>query len=153
MWAINKVLVPVDFSPSSEGALTLALDVAGRYGAQVTVLHAWQIPLLAPNAIIHETPEGPPLTLHQFVRTLAGRDLEALLARLGAEAGANKVSGRLENGDPASVILDVAAKEGFDLVVMGTHGRTGVTRMLVGSVAEKVVRHATCPVLTARRAP
>jgi nucleotide-binding universal stress UspA family protein len=72
----------------------------------------------------------------------ARRDTEAL--------GARRVTSRLEYGDPATGIVGIAADEGVDLIVMGTHGRTGVSRWLIGSVAEKVVRSAPCAVLTVK---
>ena len=75
--------------------------------------------------------------------------MEALLGER-RQTGGPALRGRLVAGDPTDAILD-AAREGYDLVVMSTHGRSGLERVLIGSVAEKVVRQAVCPVLTVRR--
>jgi len=93
--------------------------------------------------------EGQPQrTLAEFARTHAGKEMEQFM--VSVEGHGLKVRGRLETGDPYLTILRVAASEQYDLIVMGTHGRTGLQHLLVGSVAEKVVRRAPCPVLTIR---
>ena len=74
--------------------------------------------------------------------------MELLLTEL--RSGQERVRGRIETGDPAAAVVRVAAHDRHDLIVMGTHGRTGVTRWLMGSVAENVLRHAHCPVLIVR---
>lgn len=150
MLSIRRLLVPVDFSPSSRAALEYAASLAERFGAELEVLHVWQPPVLygpgIAEAIIY-TPEGK-TTLSQFSRTQAGKQLEELISDLHRRASV-AAHGRLEMGDPTENILKIAAG-GHDLVVMGTHGRTGLSHMFLGSVAEKVVRRAPCPVMTIR---
>jgi universal stress protein A len=145
MTPFSKILVPIDFTPHSAAAVHRAIDVAGRYDAELLLLYVYEpadYPL--PDGYVVFTPEQL-----DRVTTEIQKRLEA--ARKDAEsAGARRVSSRLTQGSPAQVILDLARDERFDLIVMGTHGRTGVGRWVLGSVAEKVVRGAPCPVLTVK---
>lgn len=140
-----KLLVPVDFSPSSSEAMRVAADLSRRYEASLTLLHVYQ-------PVAYPFPEGFVLyTPDQLTGILA--ELRQLLdesVQFARREGAPRVEGRLEQGVVASEIIHAAEREGFDLVVMGTHGRTGLQHALLGSVAEKVVRRAPCPVLTVR---
>jgi nucleotide-binding universal stress UspA family protein len=139
----THVLVPVDFSESSRHAMELAADFA-RSGAAITLLHSIEIPV----AYSGETP-GP-----DFARDLDRRSAE-LLAKWAAELKKKvsvPISTRSRIGRPGTETLAVLDNDRtIDLVVMGSHGRTGIKRALMGSVAEKVVRHARCPVLVARK--
>jgi nucleotide-binding universal stress UspA family protein len=142
--ALKRILVPHDFSDTAERALSFALDLAERLGAGVIVLHAYDAPVLG-------FPDGT-AALPALVE-LTGQIQSAAAAAL--EGVARRVRSRgvpldtvLRQG-PAWSEIDAAARElGADLIVMGTHGRRGVSRALMGSVAEKVVRTAPCPVLT-----
>ena len=138
---VRSILCPVDFSGASEGALRAAASLAARDGASLTLLHVDHVPgssipeaLLEAPATVSNDAEAPD------ARPLAGWKERA--ERLGAP----RVEVRHSIGDPATEIVE-AARE-FDLVVMGTHGRTGAARVIAGSVAEEVVRSASCPVLT-----
>lgn len=145
----KKILVPVDFSSSSLAALDTALELAARMDASFELLHVWEPPVLyAPNVLV----AGGALLyaeLEDHTRRAAGKEMEELVERL-QRRGIRNVRARLERGIPAPVIVDTAAKNGFDLIVMGTHGRTGFSRFFAGSVAENVVRLAPVPVLTVR---
>ncbi|HJZ87263.1 MAG TPA: universal stress protein [Polyangia bacterium] len=146
---LNKILVPVDFSACSRAALDYAAFLGGRFTASIDVLHVWQPPHVVGGAEMLVYAEGQPQrTLAEFARTHAGKEMEEFLATI--ENRGLKVRGRLETGDPYVTILRVAADEKYDLIVMGTHGRTGLQHLLMGSVAEKVVRRSSCPVLTIR---
>jgi universal stress protein A len=151
MLSIRRILVPTDFSPNATSALTYAVLLAERFEAEIEVLHVWESPVAygpgVAEAIIH-TSEGK-TTLAQFVRTRAGKQLEDLLSDIKRRASVN-ARARLEAGDPTEGILKIAASGQKDLIVMGTHGRTGLSHLVMGSVAEKVVRRAPCPVLTIR---
>ena len=147
---INHILVPTDFSSTSDAALDYARALAARFGASLHLLHVIQDPFLSgplvAEAYVTETPG---------VRTTIMDDAKARLAhRLTARdrdtfaAHAEVVFGR-----DAETIVDYAADRGVDLIVMGTHGRTGMAHLLLGSVAERVVRTAHCPVLTVRAVP
>lgn len=117
-----------------------AVRLSSELGAEVVLLHAWQLPMM---------PSGfafAPAVVADVVQA-AREDLEAELSDASAE-GAAKVSAKLVSGPAWNMIVDEVVAGGFDLVVMGKHGRTGLQRFVLGSVAEKVVRHASCSVLT-----
>jgi nucleotide-binding universal stress UspA family protein len=137
----DRILVPHDFSDHATRALEIAAQLAGPR-ASITVLHA-----LAPVYMTVGGPAGemawvPPPELPKDLR----RDLEALVARTLGRARAARVQCKVVEADPLTAIL--AAARRADVIVMTTVGRTGLSHLLMGSVAEKVVRHATIPVLT-----
>ena len=143
---VNRILCPVDFSDSSEYAAGYALAFARAHQAQLLLLHVMPPPMYAVpdyTGIYEFTPQD----IEQFEEQVRRR-LDQFAEGLKAEAGA--VSTRLVSGVPFIEILGVAKEQGADMIVMGTHGRTGLPHMLIGSVAEKVVRKAPCPVLTVR---
>jgi nucleotide-binding universal stress UspA family protein len=143
MKPFKKLLVPVDFSQASDAALDLAISVAKTSGASLTLLHVYGIPAYA-------FPEGFALAPEVLTRIAAGAQegVERLKA-LHRDAGV-PITALSSAGVPAEDILARARDQGFDLIVMGTHGRTGLKHVLLGSVAERVVRLAPCPVLTVR---
>lgn len=142
---IRKILVPIDFSSCSRGALEHALALANRYfGAQVDVLHVWETPRYVETHPTAAGLDGQGDPAH--VKAIA--EMEELLSH--AQAGSTPVGRLHEPGEPVPRILEVAARGGYDLIIMGTHGRTGMAHDYLGSVAEKVVRRAPCPVLTYR---
>jgi nucleotide-binding universal stress UspA family protein len=146
MFEVRRILVPVDFSECSMAALEQALFLARRFDASVDVIHVWQPvrpvwTVSYPFDVGHEC-----LTI--FEQTEAGQHMKEFLAR--AEQELPRARGRLESGDPYRTILQVAEDDGYDLLVMGTHGRTGMSHLLLGSLAEAVVRRAPCPVMTIR---
>jgi nucleotide-binding universal stress UspA family protein len=146
MRGVRHILCPVDFFPASEAALRYAVALAERLDAALTVLHVVHIPAYA-------MPDGsltPPLEWMQPVLDAAERELAVLVERT---PHANVVLDRkVAEGMPHRAINEHAAACGADLIVMGTHGRSGLTHLLLGSVAERVVRTATTPVLTIRAA-
>jgi nucleotide-binding universal stress UspA family protein len=137
MLPIRTILHPTDFSARSDSALKLACALARDYGARLIVLHSAQAPTIGYM-------EGVVPPLADDVIETARQQLE----RLEIPDTGGRVARRFEVGDPAESILEVAQEVHADLIAMGTHGRTGLARLLMGSVAEKVVRRATCPVLT-----
>jgi nucleotide-binding universal stress UspA family protein len=140
MASIERILVPTDFSPGSHAALGYAAVFAARFGAVIEVLHV-QDEADNPQAAASQEAET------QRERTESQMD-RFLLGTPGLEGV--KMVRRLRAGNPADAILALAEKERFDLIVLGTRGRTGLKRLVLGSVAEKVMREATCPVLTVR---
>lgn len=141
----RKILCPVDFSEPSREALATAARLATEGDAELTLVHVWQAPLqVSESAIILQS------ELLEDVRKQA----EAALAAWKTEVeglGARHVTAKLLGGVPWKVIVDeIAADPSYDLVVMGTHGRTGIRHVLLGSVAERVSRHSDCPVLLVR---
>ncbi|MBI2391347.1 MAG: universal stress protein [Deltaproteobacteria bacterium] len=148
MPTIRRILVPTDFSRCSEAAMDYALDLAQKLGAQVQLLHVWEVPVGIGVEAIHvvSLPEGGRASLAEFVRGEAEKELGRLMTSL-KERGFT-VQAKLTTGEPGRQIVD-AAKEA-DLVVMGTHGRGAVAHFLLGSVTERVIRKSTTPVLTIR---
>jgi nucleotide-binding universal stress UspA family protein len=147
---IASILVPTDFSDCSGAAFVFACDLAKKLGAKITLLHVWDVPFLWPSVgdTMVTVPAEEPMTVAQLVKKRANEEIQRFLAEK-APQGVD-VTARLEMGDPTRVVCELAQSQRHDLVVMGTHGRTGLSRMLAGSVAENVVRHCAVPVLTVR---
>ncbi len=140
MLAIRTILHPTDFSWQSEAAFRMACALARDYGARLVVVHV-QLPLTGVFGEMGPVlPESSELAEELHARLMAVQPIHPSL----------HVEHRLCEGDPAVEILRLAQAIPCDLIVMGTHGRTGLSRLLVGSVAEEVLRRATCPVLTLR---
>jgi nucleotide-binding universal stress UspA family protein len=139
-------LVPIDFSEYADQALAYAIRLAGTLAARLTLLHIMQ-PLPMAGVDMGVT---LPATYLQEVEAEVQRSLEAALARVTA-AG---LTGErvILCGVPFQEIVDTAKARQVDLIIMGTHGRTGLLYVLLGSVAEKVVRLAPCSVLVVRKA-
>jgi universal stress protein A len=148
MLKISKILTPVDYSPCSRAALDHALFFAARFTAKIDVLHVWDVPPSVRADMMVVSEDGPQ-SMQNVLLHGANKEMNEFLANLSAEQRA-RVAIRVEHGDAVPTILDVAARDRYDLVVMGTNGRTGLSQLLMGSVAEKVVRQAPCPVLTVR---
>lgn len=146
----SRILVPVDFSECSGAAFAAAVELARKLGATITLLHVWDVPFLWPSVsdTMVTVPTEEPMTVAQLVKKRANEELQRFLADY-PHAGV-EVTGRLEMGEPTLAICRVAQDGHHDLIVMGTHGRTGFSRVLAGSVAENVVRHSPVPVLTVR---
>jgi universal stress protein A len=146
---IKTILVPVDFSDASRQALDYAQDLAVALGARLHLLHVWEIPPYIPPEAMVGIPGQTSQTLSRAAQSHAEEQMR-VLAAAAREAGAPIDETKLESGDPARTIVEVAESGGYDLIVMGTHGRTGIGHLLMGSVAEKVLRRTSCPVLSVR---
>jgi nucleotide-binding universal stress UspA family protein len=145
----KTILVPHDFSTSANHAAALARDEAKAHGARVVLLHVIELPSqLQPDAVMVPEATGAPINLRDYAVASAEAHLTDLAARLAKDGVA--VSTFVRVGRPVEEITQLADDEHADLVVMGTHGRTGLQRMLIGSVTERVVRTAKMPVLTVR---
>lgn len=141
----QKILAPFDFSEQSKHSLQYAADLARRYEAPITVVHVCDSNLFSvPESYLLYTPT-------QLPQLMAGveKKLESVRHELLA-ANVMQVKTLVLQGTPYVEIVRVAKAEGYDLIVMGTHGRAGISHVLLGSVAERVVRKAHCPVLTIR---
>jgi nucleotide-binding universal stress UspA family protein len=140
---LTKVLVPTDFSNHSDQAIQWGASLAGKYGAQMLLLH------VIPSAVEE-------VSMHGSESETAIMDLEAKVEAQLYEIASQELQESLQVdvkiavGKPAEEILRVANEEAVDLIVMGTHGRTGLTHVLLGSTAETVLRSAPCPVFTVR---
>jgi nucleotide-binding universal stress UspA family protein len=145
MTAFSKILVPVDFSAHSDEAIRVAADFSQRYDASVTLAHVYEIVAYAlPDGYVLQTPAQLANLLTEFEKRLSEAKAQAIAA------GARRVETVQLQGAPATEIVDYARAQAFDLIVMGTHGRTGLGHALLGSVAERVLRHTPCPVLTVK---
>jgi len=153
MKAFDRILAATDFSPASEPALKEAERIARACGARLTILHAYHVPALAavPEAPIGAYSPGIYEDFARAVRANAERRLEAAIRHARAED--IDARGTLREGLPDEAILDAAEQEQAGLIVMGTHGRRGPSRIFLGSVAARVVSRAARPVLTVRAAP
>lgn len=138
MLQLQTILHPTDFSDRSEYAFRLAGSLARDHGARLVVLH-----VMPPPVAYGET--GFVMELQGYRATVEKELHQVRLPDPGVH-----VEYRLEEGNAASLIVEVASETNCDLIVMGTHGRTGLRRLLLGSVAEKVMRKAPCPVLTVK---
>lgn len=143
---IRTILVPVDFSPNADAAMAWAIDLAQRYDASLVIAHVVQA------VAWPASPDGMSFTPADLLASTR-RELDASLARTREAIASSGVPAEtaLLDGTPAAEIAALARRASIDLIVMGTHGRTGIKHALLGSVAEKVLRTAPCPVLTVRK--
>ncbi len=141
----SRICCPVDFSEPSWGALVEAAGLAARAGAVLSVLHVYDgAALIATGDVMASVPE---------VEEKAVRETEQRLERFKAEAeriAPGKVTAESLSGEAAGEIVRFAGRNDIDLIVMATHGRTGIKRLVLGSVTERVVRQAPCSVLVVR---
>lgn len=147
----RRILVPIDFSEQSRGALRYAAELARAFGASLDVLYAWDPPGFIPPHMVVEMASSPhgERPLSELARQRIDEDMQALLDELSADAELD-ARGLLEIDSPGASILRVARNEGHDVIVLATHGREGLSRVFMGSIAERVVRLAPCPVLVWR---
>jgi nucleotide-binding universal stress UspA family protein len=141
----KRILCPVDFSETARAALETAIELAAKFDAEIVLVHAYPIPG-------YTFPDGSAVASSRMLQELAdeaGRHLEEW-RQLAVKAGAKRVAVETAVGDPAGEIVRLAQETKADLVVMGTHGRTGIEHALMGSIAERVVRRAKCTVRTVR---
>jgi nucleotide-binding universal stress UspA family protein len=139
MLPLRTILHPTDFSERSEFAFRLACSLAQDHGAKVAVLH-----VVPPPAVVY----GETMTGIAIDRCIASA--KELLAKIQPVAGV-PLTTHLESGEAAAEILKYAEGIKPDMIVMGSHGRTGVSRLLLGSTAEQVMRRAECPVLCVKQ--
>jgi nucleotide-binding universal stress UspA family protein len=138
---LKRILVPTDFSKNSRRGLQYALAFAKQCGASITLLHAVHAKCSALGRV-------DDLALEEALKRGEARELSALVQRLlGDQVSADIV---VRIGSPATEIVHAAEALGADLIIISTHGRTGLKHLLLGSVTEAVVRHSTCPVLVVR---
>jgi nucleotide-binding universal stress UspA family protein len=147
MSIIRRILVPTDFGDCSDAAVHYAADIAGRLGATVELLHvvddsfvsgAWAAGAFAASSsgLLDDLSANATSRLTETATALAARGVATDL--------------RVVTGSPSAAIAECAQDGGFDLIIMGTHGRTGLSRVVIGNVAERVLRAAPCAVLTVK---
>jgi nucleotide-binding universal stress UspA family protein len=143
MTRFRHILVPVDFEPPSQEALEAAVDLALTFDAKLTLFHAWEVPAAAYAAMTY-VPADFWTAIEQAATEQLKSAVEDVRKRLP------RAESILAKGPPAQEILSAADRTKADLIVMGTHGRRGMSHVLLGSVAERVVRLSPVPVLTIR---
>ncbi len=141
MTSFTHILVPTDFGDASDRALDFAIAIASKFDAKLTVFHASGVPAFAYAFYA----EGLSWPTNEMTKE-ATKELDALLQKVKDRYP--KAEAAVVAGEPWLAILEAVKKQGADLIVMGTHGRRGISRVLLGSVAEKVVRLSPVPVLT-----
>ena len=141
----QRFLVPVDFSEDANQAVKYAIDLASKLGARMTLLHVIQLLPLGSG----DMGVTVPYTYFQDLEADITSRMQAYLERVTAAGLEGEIA--VVRGVPFQEILETAKMQQVDLIVMGTHGRTGLQHVLMGSVAEKVVRLAPCPVLVVRQ--
>lgn len=140
----RTILVPTDFSPLAEKATYYAIALAQKLDARVELVHAWAIPIVSyPDMAV-----PLPATYIDDIAKDAQRSMDKAMIAFRTPGVA--LTGAVVCGDAREAIVDSATQRKADLIVMGTHGRRGLKRALMGSVAEAVIRHAHCPVLVVR---
>jgi nucleotide-binding universal stress UspA family protein len=142
MLPLGTILHPTDFSKNAEFAFRVACALARDYNARLILLH-----VIPPPMVIYA---GGPIPAETWPNT---EEAQEKLRHLEGRAHKIRVESQVLEGDPVDMILRAAEETGSDVIVMGTHGRTGLGRLLLGSVAESVIRKAPCPVLSAKPVP
>ncbi len=143
---LRKILIPFDFSDHSRHALRWGVSLAKKYGAKMLLLHV--IPEVLEEVSARESAS------EQLVIDLTA-EIESQLQDISHQEmrEGGSMQAKVVDGKPAEAILRVAHEEAVDLIIMGTHGRTGLPHLLLGSTAEAVVRGAPCPVFTVKPSP
>jgi nucleotide-binding universal stress UspA family protein len=143
MIRFRQILVPVDFEAPSLEALEMAVDLALAFDAKLTILHAWVVPAVAYSATVNI-----PGSYWTAIEDAATEQLKSTVE--GVRKRLPRAESILAKGQPSDEILAAADRTKADLIVMGTHGRRGMTHVLLGSIAERIVRLSPIPVLTIR---
>ena len=146
----TKIVSATDFSEDSNLAIGYAEEMARRFGAEIILLHVDQAlpPVMVSPEIGPVMDVGAMTRIAEDQRVLAQKELDKIVNRM--REGGLKARSMLKVGSPFLEVIHAAQAEGADLIVMGTHGRTGIAHVLMGSVAERVVQKAGCAVLTVR---
>lgn len=136
----RKIIFPTDFSHTGDAALRLATSLAREHQATLLIVHVEEPPAAYGGGEMYYGMPDP-----------VTEDLQKMLSEISPTDAQVPHEHRLITGDPATAIARLAEEENAEMIVMGTHGRTGLLRLLMGSVAEAVVRRAPCPVLTLKQ--
>jgi universal stress protein A len=146
MLEIRSILAPTDFSPHANAAVRFAVGLAERFGATLHLIHVL-------NPVMSVMPDGmiAPALPADFYRDMEAESHAALERALDPSWGSvSSVTRAVLWGDSMGQIIDYATEHQVNMIVIATHGRTGLSHVLLGSVAERIVREAPCPVLTVR---
>lgn len=150
MIALKRFLVPTDYSEPSRRAFSTAVSLAESFGASIELLHVWPAPYFGPGYGYDAAAALDPSeyrSLFDRIRGNAVKEMQKFVSSVPVPSGVT-ITTHIESGDAAHRVLEFIDDEKPDLVILGTHGRTGPRRWLLGSVAERVVQHSRSPVLT-----
>lgn len=142
---IRQILAPTDFSDFSKHALEYAYELARKFGAKLLLLHVVELPAFPIEGYV---PQRVGVPLIEDLKRQWSLELEGILP--AAQGITVEIARRVVTGTPYRKIVEIAEAENVDLIVMATRGRTGLSHLVMGSVAERVVRTTSCPVLTIR---
>jgi nucleotide-binding universal stress UspA family protein len=147
--AILQIMCPVDYSDCSRVALEYAADLGKKLGVPIDVIHIWDRPSFVTDKVMVRDTAGGEKSLIQMIAENAEAEMAAFIksAKLPPDI---QIEHHLLSGEPATRVLEELRQGRHDLVVVGTHGRSGFQHLLLGIFAEKLVRHAPVPVLTVR---
>jgi nucleotide-binding universal stress UspA family protein len=146
----RKFLVPVDYSAGSRRALDLALELAAPLGAELHVLHVWELMPHPPKGMRVQTPDGQSRLLTELIQSNAEAEMNEFLASVKLPSGVT-VTHAIDSGEPSRRIVEAAREGGFDMIIMGAEGKGALSQFVLGSVAERVLRHAGRPVVMVPR--
>jgi nucleotide-binding universal stress UspA family protein len=141
----TRILVPVDLMEGSQAIVNYAIALGRPFNAAIEVLHVWEPPQYVAPDLLVAAPGWMPQPLEKEALAATRQSMETFV---GSLQGAGNLTQKLVMGEPSAAVIQVAESGGFNLIVMGTHGRRGLPRLLLGSVAQRVVARAHCPVLT-----
>jgi universal stress protein A len=147
---VTRILVPTDFSEPSDAALEYATALAARLGASLHLLHVFEDPYLSGGSFAAEVYAPIPADLREDLLAEATNQLARTVATI--DPAPFELTAEVYTGPASRAIAEYAQTHDIDLIVIGTHGRGGMAHLLLGSVAERIVRTAPCPVLTVRTA-
>ncbi|MBL0331783.1 MAG: universal stress protein [Chlorobiota bacterium] len=142
MITINRILCPVDFSDESKDTLQYAIEFARNSGAEIVLLN-----VLPSESMYSYDTYVVPMSVLESTRKSAEEELDKLALKVKSELVNSKIITEIADGNPADSITESAKRNETDLIIMSSHGRTGISRLLLGSVAELVLREAHCPVM------
>ncbi len=142
MITINRILCPVDFSDESKDTLQYAIEFARNSGAEIVLLN-----VLPSESMYSYDTYVVPMSVLESTRKSAEEELDKLALKVKSELVNSKIITEIADGKPADSITESAKRNETDLIIMSSHGRTGISRLLLGSVAELVLREAHCPVM------
>jgi len=144
---IRRIMIPIDYSENSKVALAYGAELALGFGASLDIVHVWDRPTYMTDAVMVQRPGEAHKPIGELIRENAQHDMTEFLSEINLPSTLT-TSSRLVSGEPASALLAELKKGEHDLVVLSTHGRTGLAHLLLGSIAEKLVRLSPVPVLT-----
>jgi nucleotide-binding universal stress UspA family protein len=142
----RRILVPVDYSEHSRASVRAAAELAKPLGATVDIVHVWDRPTYVADGVMVRRQGEEHRSLSDLIRENAETEMNEFLATLELPEGVT-VTHRMCSGEPAQRLVEEAKSGGYDLIVVGTHGRAGVLHLLLGSTAERLIRLSPVPVL------